>query len=101
MLRFVRLTGGALGVILALSFASFDATGRGFFAPTVEGRVLLGAWVAAWLVLGYAILPYITVTPAARLLSPPNSCTAMCRRSRRTSGCMQRRPSHSAAASQL
>ena len=67
MLRFVRMTGGALGVILALSFASFDATGGGFFAPTLEGRVLLAAWVAAWLVLGYAILPYITVAPAARL----------------------------------
>lgn len=67
MLRFVRLTGGALGVILALSFASFAAPGGGFFAPTLEGRIVLAAWVCAWLVLGYAILPYITVQPAARL----------------------------------
>ena len=68
MLRFVRLTGGALGVILALSFASFDAPGGAFFAPTLEGRLLLAAWVCAWLVLGYAILPYITVEPTARLI---------------------------------
>jgi uncharacterized protein YacL len=67
MLRFVRLTGGALGVILALSLASFEAPSGGFFSPTLEGRVILAAWVAAWLVLGYAIVPYLTVTPAIRL----------------------------------
>lgn len=67
MLRFVRLTGGALGVILALTLASFDLPGGSFFSSSIEGRLLLAAWVAAWSVLGYAILPYITVQPAARL----------------------------------
>src|SRR3954468_9380201 len=64
MLRFVRLTGGALGVIVALSLASFDAAAGGFFAPSIEGRVILLAWAAAWMVLGYSLLPYLTITPA-------------------------------------
>ena len=68
MLRFVRLTGAALGVILALSVATFSPPGDGFFAPTLDGRLLLAAWVGAWLVLGYAVLPYLTVEPAARLV---------------------------------
>lgn len=68
MLRFVRLTGGSLGVILALSFATFDSPGGAFFGPSLDGRLLLAAWVCAWLVLGYAILPYITVEPTARLI---------------------------------
>ena len=58
---------GHSGSFSPLSFASFDVPGGGFFTPTLEGRLLLAAWVAAWLVFGYAILPYITVQPAARL----------------------------------
>jgi uncharacterized protein YacL len=67
MLRFVRMTGGALGVILAMSLASFDVPGGAFFSPALEGRLLLAAWIGAWLVLGYAVVPYITVEPAMRL----------------------------------
>jgi uncharacterized protein YacL len=64
MLRFVRLIGGAVGLILALGIASYDASRSGFFSPTLEGRLILLAWATAWAVLGYAVLPYITVEPA-------------------------------------
>ena len=64
MLRFVRLIGGAVGLILALGIASYDASRSGFFSPTLEGRLILLAWASAWTVLGYAVLPYITVEPA-------------------------------------
>jgi uncharacterized protein YacL len=64
MLRFVRLIGGAVGLILALGIASYDPSRSGFFSPTLEGRLILVAWATAWTVLGYAVLPYLTVEPA-------------------------------------
>ena len=68
MMRFIRLLGGGLGVILAISLAGVGGMSSGFFEPSLEGRLLLGAWIAAWFVVGYAILPYITVEPARRLM---------------------------------
>lgn len=68
MMRFIRLLGGGLGAILAISLAGVGGTSSGFFEPSLEGRLLLGAWIAAWFVVGYAILPYVTVEPARRLM---------------------------------
>ena len=65
MLRFIRLLGGALGVILAITLAGLSGT---LSEPTTEGRVLLLAWIVAWSVAGFAIMPYITVTPARWLM---------------------------------
>jgi uncharacterized protein YacL len=67
MMRFIRLVGGGLGVILAIALAGFGGTSSGLLEPTIEGRVLLATWIAAWFVVGYAILPYLTVEPAKRL----------------------------------
>jgi uncharacterized protein YacL len=67
MMRFIRLVGGALGLILAISLAGSGGATSGFFDPQLEGRLLLAAWIAAWFVVGYGILPYITVEPASRL----------------------------------
>ncbi len=67
MMRLIRWTGGGLGVILAISLLSFSSAGDFVFDPTPGGRILLGAWVAAWFVVGFAIMPYVTVEPAQRL----------------------------------
>jgi len=67
MMRFIRLVGGGLGVILAISLAGFGGTSSGLLEPAIEGRLLLATWIAAWFVVGYAILPYLTVEPARRL----------------------------------
>ncbi len=67
MMRFIRLVGGGLGVILAIALAGFGGTSSGLLEPQVEGRLLLATWIAAWFVVGYAILPYLTVEPAKRL----------------------------------
>ncbi|MGD8684446.1 MAG: TRAM domain-containing protein [Chloroflexota bacterium] len=61
MLRFVRLLGGALGVILAITLAGLSET---LLDASVEGQVLMLAWILAWAVVGYSIMPYITITPA-------------------------------------
>jgi uncharacterized protein YacL len=67
MLRFVRLFGGALGVILGIWLAGVGGTSTEFFRGSLEGNVLLAAWLAAWWVVGYSILPHITIDPAYRL----------------------------------
>jgi uncharacterized protein YacL len=65
MLRFIRLLGGALGVILAITLAGLSDTLSG---QTTEGLLLLLAWAAAWGIVGFSIMPYITVTPARWLM---------------------------------
>ena len=68
MLRFVRLIGGALGVILAIALVGIDSTSSVLLEPSVESRALLLAWIAAWGVVGFAIAPYLTVVPARWIL---------------------------------
>lgn len=65
MLRFIRLLGGALGVILAIVLAGFSET---LLEQSIEGRLLLVAWIAAWAVVGFSIMPYITITPTRWLM---------------------------------
>ena len=36
--------------------------------PSTEGRLLLLAWLVAWAVVGFSIMPYITVSPARWLM---------------------------------
>jgi uncharacterized protein YacL len=64
MILFVRLVGGALGVIIAISFLSFAPAGAMFDTATLAGMAVLAAWLAAWFVLGFAALPYVTLQPA-------------------------------------
>jgi uncharacterized protein YacL len=68
MLRIIRLLGGALGVVLGISLANLDAPSGPFDQGTAEGQLLILAWTAAWFVIGFGILPYLTVEPARWLL---------------------------------
>jgi len=67
LIRFVRLFGGALGALIAVALAGgsnippFDVT-------TLGGTLLVLPWIGAWVVIGYSILPYITVLPAQWLI---------------------------------
>jgi uncharacterized protein YacL len=65
MLRFIRLLGGALGVILAIALAGLSET---LLEQSIEGRLLLVAWIVAWGVVGFSIMPYITITPTRWLM---------------------------------
>lgn len=67
MIRFLRLIGGALGLILGIEIASIGAPDGGLMAPELGARLLLVAWLAAWFTVGFSILPYLTVVPARRL----------------------------------
>ncbi len=64
MMRFIRTIGAALGAIVAISIAA----STDFFDASGTGRILLVSWIGAWAVLGYSILPYVTVEPASRIV---------------------------------
>ncbi len=75
MNNFVRIFGGALGAAIAVTLA-----GGAHIPPldtsTVGNAVLLLAWIAAWVVIGFSILPYVTVMPARWLIGHVLSLTA-------------------------
>ena len=62
MVRYIQVLGAALGGLVGLSlvvgaYPAFERVG----AP----GVLVTAWVLAWVVVGFGILPYLTVIPPA------------------------------------
>ena len=65
MIRYIRVLGAALGAAVGLVLG---ASGAGLFAEHEFGGALLAAWVVAWIVVGFAILPYLTVVPAQWLV---------------------------------
>jgi uncharacterized protein YacL len=65
VIRNIRLLGAAIGGILGLALATGNP---GLFAGTPYSGVVLIAWVVAWLIVGFAILPYLTVVPAGWLV---------------------------------
>ena len=66
MIRYIRLLGAALGGLVGLALAT---TGQGLFQDASYAGFLLAAWVVAWVVVGFAILPYLTLVPAQWLIS--------------------------------
>ena len=68
MIRYIRVLGAALGGLVGLALAAIEVEGRQLFSDVPYGGVFLAAWVVAWVVVGFAILPYLTVVPARWLL---------------------------------
>lgn len=66
MIRYVRVLGAALGGLVGLALAGVDG---GLFRETGYAGALLAAWVVAWIVVGFGLLPYLTVVPAVWLIS--------------------------------
>jgi uncharacterized protein YacL len=63
VIRSIRLLGAAIGGIVGLALAS-----GGLFSSETYAGLLLLAWTVAWLVVGFAILPYLTIVPAGWLI---------------------------------
>jgi uncharacterized protein YacL len=68
VIRNIRLLGIVLGALIGLALArpaglllNDPAAG---IEVTPSGGVFLIAWIAAWAVVGFAILPYLTIVPA-------------------------------------
>jgi uncharacterized protein YacL len=66
VIRYIRVLGAALGGLIGLVLATF---GDGLFQDATYAGFLLAAWVIAWVVVGFAILPYLTIVPAAWLIA--------------------------------
>ena len=68
MTRNIRLFGIALGGLVGLALARpaglLVVDPAGGIEVTPSGGVFLVAWIAAWMVVGFAILPYLTIVPA-------------------------------------
>jgi uncharacterized protein YacL len=61
LIRYIRLLGAAIGGLVGLGTASAEG---GLFTGAEYAGALIAIWVVAWIVVGFAILPYLTVVPA-------------------------------------
>ena len=61
MIRTIRVLGAALGSFVGLGIA---AAGNGLFADSAYTGFLLAAWTISWMIVGFAVLPYLTIVPA-------------------------------------
>jgi uncharacterized protein YacL len=68
MTRVVRVLGALLGILIAFQVAAAGGPTGGLFAGLAYGGFMLTAWVIAWGVLGFLILPYLTIVPAGALI---------------------------------
>jgi uncharacterized protein YacL len=64
LIRYIRVLGAALGGLVGLALAAIEVNGRQLFSDVPNPGAFLAAWVVAWIVVGFAILPYLTVVPA-------------------------------------
>ena len=65
MIRYIRVLGALLGGSIGLVLAT---TGDGLFNQFDASGALVALWVVAWIVVGFGILPHITVEPATWLI---------------------------------
>jgi uncharacterized protein YacL len=63
--RVIRLLGAALGLLIGLSFVVGSS---GIFGQGAYAGAVIALWLVAWLVVGFAVLPYLTIVPAAWLI---------------------------------
>ncbi|MFM2106743.1 MAG: hypothetical protein RL338_1775 [Chloroflexota bacterium] len=64
LISLIRVLGAALGGLLGLTLA----TSAQLFAALGSAEFFVAAWILAWVVVGFTLLPYLTVVPADRLV---------------------------------
>lgn len=65
MIRSIRVLGAALGALIGIVLLTSDP--GAFSAVPGAGAVIVG-WIVSWTVLGFSLLPYLTVVPATRVI---------------------------------
>ena len=71
MIRNIRFLGAALGGLTGIILVIAQLA---VFQPAPGSAVLVVGWVVAWIVLGYTLLPYLTVSPRWRRCARSSSC---------------------------
>ncbi len=65
MIRTIRVLGAALGGLVGIVIVTSDAL---LFRDVPGAGAVIVAWLIAWSVLGFSLLPYLTVVPALRVV---------------------------------
>jgi uncharacterized protein YacL len=65
VIRSIRFLGAALGGLTGIVLVIAQLA---VFQPVPGSAVLVVAWVVAWIVLGFTVLPYLTILPAMAAL---------------------------------
>jgi uncharacterized protein YacL len=65
LIRTIRFLGAALGGLIGIALVIAQLA---VFQPVPGSTLLVLAWVVAWIVLGFTLLPYLTVIPALAAL---------------------------------
>ena len=65
MIRSIRVLGAALGGLVGIVIVTSDSS---LFNDVPGAGALIVAWLVAWSVLGFSLLPYLTVVPAIRVV---------------------------------
>jgi uncharacterized protein YacL len=65
LIRYIRVMGALLGGSIGLVLAT---TGEGLFRDYDATGALVALWVVAWGVVGFGVLPYLTIVPATWLI---------------------------------
>ena len=66
MTRTIRILGAALGGVVGIVIVTSDP---GLFRDVPGAGAVIVAWLVAWTVLGFSLLPYLTIVPAMRLVT--------------------------------
>ncbi len=65
MIRTIRVLGAALGALVGLVLVA----GSSELERSSYGGFIVAAWTSAWLVVGFGVLPYLTIVPAQWLVA--------------------------------
>jgi uncharacterized protein YacL len=65
VILYIRVLGAVLGGFVGIGLA---AANQSLFAQAPNASLLVVTWVVAWFIVGFALLPYLTVVPAGWLI---------------------------------
>jgi uncharacterized protein YacL len=65
VILYVRVLGAVLGGLVGIGLA---AANQSLFGQAPNAGLLVATWVVAWFIVGFALLPYLTIVPAGWLI---------------------------------
>src|SRR5437762_8801611 len=65
VILYIRVLGTVLGGLVGIGLA---AANQALFGQAPNTGLLLATWIVAWFIVGFALLPYLTVVPAIWLI---------------------------------
>jgi uncharacterized protein YacL len=65
VILYIRVLGAVLGGLVGIGLA---AANQALFGQAPNAGLLLATWIVAWFIVGFALLPYLTVVPAGWLI---------------------------------